>query len=324
MTMTGATPALEHQIGPTGSFELRIPSAEVRLRAVDGDTVRVFTAEGGPLPGHFDVERGPDRLTIRQRSRFGATFEIGKRTPQLEIELPTAAQTTVDLAGGNLQAEGLTGQQAYRSVSGDVHLRAVAGRIDANLVSGELGIELAGPTHLEVKTVSGDVTVAGGRLDHLRITTTSGDLRLSSPLADGAGHAIETLSGDVTLAIRGNLNVQARTVSGDLRSDLPHRSEGRMGRRVLVIGDGGPELEFRSVSGDLRIREAGERAIAVAEPTPAGPPADAREAARHALEQGEQARDDARMAVLRALEQGAIDVAEATARMAEIEDGDDA
>ena len=45
-----------------------------------------------------------------------------------------------------------------------------------------------------------------------------------------------------------------------------------MGRRTLVVGDGSIELAFRSVSGDLRIRDAAGRPVAPVAPDAPAPP----------------------------------------------------
>src|SRR5262249_16295351 len=163
--------------------------------------------------------------------------------------LPAEADVTVDTASGWVEANGLRGEQRYRTASGEIHIEGGAGRIDLNAVSGDAFLQLVGPVELGVRTVSGDVRVEGGSLESIRVQTPGGAIRLDSPITGQAENAIETLSGDVSVLATSGLRVEARTVSGDLSSDLPHRSEGRAGRRVIVIGDGKTELAFRSVSG---------------------------------------------------------------------------
>jgi len=253
----------------------------------------------------------------------------------------------IDTASGSVEATGLRGEQRYRTASGDLHLVDVAGRIDLNAVSGDAKLELAGAADLGIRTVSGDVSVSGGSLDGARVSTTSGDVRLDSPLTGRTGNTIETLSGDVSVRANDGIRVEARTVSGDLSSDLPHRTEGRMGRRTLIVGDGSIDLSFRSVSGDLRILGDGEptRSGRPARPAmparPAGPPlppppplpplpgAFAGEpTASHvdppaddpvASVEATTPADDERLEILRALEAGDLDVAAAMDRLAELD-----
>lgn len=323
MTTTNA-PRIEHEIGHDGRLEVRLPSAQIRLRPSHDGTVRVSTRDGRPLPAGIEVHEEPGALSIRQpgRERFGLNLGGGARSADLDIEVPVAALVAIEIAGGAIEASGLTGDQAYRSVSGDVRLERVAGTIAATVVSGELAIGVEGRAGLAIRSVSGDVEVAGGTYDDLRVSTTSGDVDIQGALRRGGAHAIETLSGDVDLRVGGDLTINARTVSGDLRSDLPHRSDGRMGRRVVVIGDGGTELDFRSVSGDLRVRDAAhERGSAAADPAPVGPPDRPEPLEIPDLDDTGTSLDDDRLTILKALEAGEIDVAEATRRLADLEDG---
>lgn len=190
---------------------------------------------------------------------------------------------------------------------------------------------------LFVKTVSGDVVINGQLIERIRLTTTSGDIRLVSSLGAGP-HAIETLSGDALIATNSGVRVQARTISGDLRSDLPHSSDGMMGRRSLTVGDGTVDLSFRSVSGDLRVVDpAGARARAAAKgaPVPPTPPAipappippvaptAPSPTETPADDAAPDAGDDPRLEILRALERGDIDIDTAGAELALLDESTD-
>jgi hypothetical protein len=335
------TPTIDHQIGRHGNVAIKLASAELRLTGVDGDRVVVRTSNGRSLPSHVTLETTEGGLTIREREVFGLTLAFGPKTVQLEIELPVEADVSVETASGSVQAEGLRGPQRYKTVSGDATLHAAAGRIELGSVSGDAEIELAAAAELAVRSVSGDVAVSGGSLTSLRVGTTSGDVRIDSPITGHRGNAIDTLSGDVSLVADGGLRVEARTVSGDLTSDLPHKSEGRMGRRTLVVGDGSVELSFRSVSGDLQVHDLRGRngRLASAPPPPAAPqprvasfapappvaPAGVGEPASSAAgaASAADAAETDRLAILKAIEAGEIDVATAMDRLAALDAADE-
>jgi hypothetical protein len=333
-----ATLLLDHPIGRRGRVAIRLASAEVRLVAEDGERVTVRTTDTA-LPDRVVIEPTDGAVTIREQESHGLTFGSDRGSVRIEVAVPADAEITVDTASGEVVAEGLHGEQRYRTASGELRLLDVAGRIDVNAVSGDAELALTGDADLGIRTVSGDVRVEGGRLGPIRVNTTSGDIRLDSPLTSRTGNAIETLSGDVSLVATAGMRVEARTVSGDITSEVPHRTEGRMGRRTLVIGDGSIELAFRSVSGDLLIHDAGwlvDRAIPVPPTPPAAPTAplpplpatpDHEPALSRAGEPGAPAADgepvdDERMGVLRALENGEIDVATAMDRLAALDAGD--
>jgi len=200
---------------------------------------------------------------------------------------------------------------------------------------------------------------SGSRVDRFAFTTTSGDLRITSELGAGP-HTIATVSGDAIVTTRNGIRVSAQTVAGDLSSDLPHSSEGRAGRRSLIVGEGTTVVQFRSVSGDLRVvgPNDGNHLVAPTPPTPPvapTPPAAASAAAKleaelaaanadieatnadieatnaqieaAGAEVGETVADpgeDARLEILRALERGEIGIDEATKRLAELDGQSDA
>ena len=113
------------------------------------------------------------------------------------------------------------------------------------------------------------------------------------------------------------------TISGDLDSRLDSRREDAAGRRVLVVGQGGPIVSLRSTSGDLRVDDErivlalrGRRPDPVATPAAADPTGRAapRAPARSTADEG----DD--LEILRALERGEIDTGEAGRRLAALDD----
>jgi hypothetical protein len=346
---------IDHRIGATGALTVRLASAGIRLLGTDGDRVVVRTADGRALPDRVVVETHDGRLSIHEKHGIGVSLGRGRGGIELEIGAPRGAVVSVDIASGWLDAQGLSGEQQYRSASGEIGLRDAAGRVDLTSVSGDVGIDLADAAELTLRSISGDVRVGGGRLDLLRVQTTSGDVRVDSPLVGRAGNVIETLSGDVDLVAGAGIRVEARTVSGDLLSDLPHRSEGRMGRRTLVVGDGSIELAFRSVSGDLHLRRDASSIptppippVAPIPPIPPIPPIDPGVASPDAGWRGsstttESALDDERsdgsagdaldlvvgtdeaaieadrLTILRQLESGELDVATALERLAALD-----
>ena len=349
----GTTVVLEHRIGETGNLTVRVAEWDVEVVAIDGDVVRVKDAAGDRLPDNLEIERAEDGLVIRQPGHHGIDQLVGRRpsTQKLSVEVPSGASVTIQSASGDIQAARLHGPIRIRTASGDLLLVDVAGSVQVETVSGDVAIRLDGPTDLGIKTVSGETIVEGGRVDHLAYQSTSGDLRLKSELGDGP-HAIGTVSGDAIVTSRNGIRVAAQTVAGDLSSELPHTSEGRPGRRSLVVGSGSTVVQFRSVSGDLQVvGPGGEGAIElVAPPTPPSPPAppappivpavpapavtastagagtDSDDAAATTptpdTDEPDQAAE-ARLDILRSLERGEIDIEEATRRLASLDEPTD-
>ena len=344
--MTVTATQVEHPIGTDGLFLLRMRGGAARLRGVDGETVRVRT--DADLEGSFRVERGEGSLSIQAAQTFD--LRVGRRAahaPEFDVDLPHRATVVVEVASADLTADSLRGDQRYRTVSGDLSLRSVAGSVEIDAVSGDVRLSAAGELALRARTVSGDLEVRAGRIANLGVTTTSGDVRFAGELATGTTHRIETVSGDMTLALAGgvrlvasslagDVRLVASSLAGDVRSDVPHRSEGGRGHRTLIVGDARSTLETSSMSGSVRLVQARdidsigqgpvEAPVAPEPPPPAlpAPPAVPEPPAAPSLaEPIATARDDEeRLAVLRALERGEIDVAAAGRQLARLDAGE--
>ena len=322
--MTAATlGVIEHAIGTGGALALHVRSHDVRLVAVDGETVRLRARDGSDLR-RLDVERGQGLLAVR------AAGGVDDR----DVEVPRDATVLVEGSSGDIVVHGLRAEQRYRTSSGDIQLDGVGGQILAEAVSGDVRIVAVERVDLSARTVSGDLTLQAGAIAAMRAITTSGDLRIAGRFEGEGPFTIETVSGDAMLAPAGSLAVSVSTITGDVRTDIEARQEGPRGQRRVIVGSGSPALAFRSTSGDLRIGKAVPLPIDAprppAAPLPPTPPQlpTLEEDAPMSIDPATEAIADAADAspeldILRALERGDIDVAEATRRLAALTDGDD-
>ena len=307
--MTGIASTMEHPIGTYGLFELRIGHGDVRLRGVDGTVVRVRDRLGHDLSELFRIERGEGSLSLQTpgpdvRSLVGGPW---RRSPELDVEVPAKATIVVETGSAEVDAEGLVGSQSFRTASGDVTLRGAGGAIAVDAVSGEVEVTAVAPSKLTIRTVSGDVAIRAGTIEGLEAATTSGDIRVAGRLDDAGFFAIETVSGDAILAPASGVRIEAASVTGDIRSDLEAHIQRDGGRQAIEVGSGGPTVSFRSMSGDLRVVRA----------EPLGDDAHRVPSSDPSVEQPtvvDGGADD-RLDILRALERGDIDVAEARSRL---------
>lgn len=310
---------LDHQVGPRGRFTLRQASGEITIRGVEGDRIRVRSLDDDRgLDDMFTVETGSDFVELRQIEKLGLGLGIrmfGKGdSPELAVEVPHGAKVSIDTASAEVRASDLSGEKRFRTASGDLDLIRLAGPLDVQTVSGDVEIEGQAPLDLSAKSVSGDVKLRAPRLRRLEMTTTSGDMWLDAELAGNGPFALRTISGDVTIVGRGGIRIEAQTITGDLSSDLPSKRESMTGRKVLIVGRAGPTLGFQSVSGDLHVVESRDAAPESVEATSTPDAAEAPAAATS------PDLDAARLELLKSLERGEITVAEATDRLARLDE----
>ena len=329
---TQTNDVVSHRIGADGLVAIRAHDGRITLRGIAGDDATIRAADGASLDS-LEIERGECSLAIRPRGGIdflGPDFLMfgrrdhgrrRRRAKDLHLEIPAGATVIVEGASADIDVRGLHGDQRYRSASGDLVLHDVRGSMTIEAVSGDVELAADGPATIAARTVSGDLDLRAGSVGAMRATTTSGDLRLSARF-DGAGpYAIETVSGDATLAPGEDVRIEAKTITGDIDSDLPSRRDDRDGRRVLVIGAGGPTISFRSASGDLRVvattPPAPRPETSPTPPTPPTPPDPL--ASPDAPGPAPAPHDEARLAILRDLERGDIDVTEAGRRLEELD-----
>lgn len=327
------TQEIEHPIGPAGRFALRVTSPDVQIKGSEDTVARVritleiraaSEARADELLEHarFSVKEGEESLEVSEPRHDDTGLDALARifgparvaTESVEVAVPRAAQIEYDGVSADLTASDLTGAQRYHSVSGDLVLDRVAGGIRIRAVSGDVSLRAVAPVSLEANAVSGDLSAFAPRFESLRVVSVSGDVELEGELDTGASHRIETVSGDLSLGVVDGLALEVRGISTDVDVNVPHRAEGSRDRRRYVIGAGGPQVLFSSMSGDVSVRSARRSGsippIPPVPPVPPVQPVAPRPPARPALSSEEQ------LAVLQALERGEIDVDRAARRLA--------
>jgi len=338
MTTTTTGPELVHVVGTEGLVSIRVRDGDLRLRAVDGETLHVRDAHGGDLGSMLTIDLGTGSASLFEDPGSGRFLDArGGHSPELVIDLPRRATLVVETVSADIDADGLIGDQRYRTTSGDIGLRSASGRLVIEAISADVDIRATGEAEVAARTVSGDIELRAGTLRSLRLTTTSGDISVAGRLKGAGPFAIETVSGDARIAPAGDVRIEMATMSGDLRSELHGRIEGGRGHRSLAIGSSGPQVTVRTMSGDLDVARpvpvlepAGPEMVPPAPPmAPARPDAPAPPAAAHQRPAAPArngaitaAYEDARLGILRSLERGDIDVAEAGRRFEALDDGE--
>lgn len=322
------TQEVAHEIGERGRLALRLTNPDVEMRGDDGTVARVRITFEIRATSEAEADHIFDRLRYHvtqdagslevNEPKHGSDAGLGSLVRLLgigssqvdtsvEVDAPRLTELRYDGVSADVTAIGFLGWQEYRTVSGDLVLDRIGGDVRIKGVSSDISLRAEAPlSSLDINTVSGDISGVAPRIEQLRAATVSGDVELEGILADGPEHRIETVSGDASLGVADNLTLEVRGLSTDADVRLPHRSEGSRDRRRYVIGDGGPQLLFSSMSGDIEIRPPRRSGGAPPPPAPVAPPAAPRPPS---------VADDEQLNVLQALERGEIDVDEAARRL---------
>lgn len=223
----------------TGSIEVtgwdqNVVDVEAQIEGDDAELVDKMKLNFDEGFGRLVIEADYDE--VKDTQEFLGLFSIGdvdRPDVHFNIRMPRTASLTIDDFSSDIEVEGLRGDVTLDTFSSSVRLRDVEGRFDVETFSGSVeGEDLRGSVRLE--TFSGEVRLSMNALtDDSRFETFSGDIELVLP----ADASFELVGDDDAF--------------GELSSDFALKFED--GRRIA--GEGGPEIDVESFSGDIRLRK---------------------------------------------------------------------
>jgi len=214
-----------YRIGAGGQIRIGNVSGDVIVTGYDGDSIVVK-----------GTKKGRDRDQVEVEDRSGtANVDVGVHYPKhcncdasilFEVQVPRSVKYDFDhiaSVSGDVRVTGVTGRLNASAVSGDVHITDVSGSVSASAVSGDVKVEI-------------------NRLEG------SDDMKFN------------TVSGDVSVMLPGSLDadVDMSSFSGSIKTDfaIEVRSE-RYGSRNTArgkLGEGSRRLKMSTVSGDISLR----------------------------------------------------------------------
>jgi Putative adhesin len=230
LVIAGAAAAQDFQksyrLGANGQVSIGNVSGDVRVTGYDGGEIVVRAIKQG---------RDTDLLEIEDRST-ASRVDLSVRYPKncncdasvrFEVQVPRSVSYNLD---------------HIASVSGDVFVDGVTGRIRASAVSGDVSVRNVSGT-VSATTVSGDVEVDIDRLDgtdDMKFSSVSGDVNVKLPNTLDADVDISSFSG----AIDTNFPVEVRG----------ERHGPRRWARGQVGGGGSRRLKMSTLSGDVSLK----------------------------------------------------------------------
>jgi len=246
---------------PAGAGKVVVDNVagNVRARAIDGDTVRIIAMQQAHATNEANIEVARREMSL-EISQHGDTVIAYVHSPfrdengrmqgrwdelpyrvlyDIDVEVPRRAAVELStVLDGDVELAGTDGTFLVRNVNGDTSVRDVGGAGKAITVNGELAVRFRrnpnGPC--EFSNVNGDVDVTfqPGLAAEVRFKTLNGEGWSDFP------YTLVPLRPEVSESRRDGRYV--------IRSDW---SQG------IRIGEGGPQLSFGTVNGDVLIRQSG-------------------------------------------------------------------
>lgn len=222
------------------TVELRGVNGDIEAGPADGDRVRVTARKrarkSDPASVEIEVVEHSDGVTIcavypgKRGDRPNECRPGGGRMNvednDVKVEFTVRLPAAVNLAA--------------RTVNGSIDARSLEADVEASTVNGAIDVSTSGI--VQASTVNGSIEARIGRADW------SHELDFS------------TVNGSISLTLPEGINAQVRasTVNGHLSSDFPLTIEGKFSPRRLTgkIGDGGRELNLKTVNGSIELRRS--------------------------------------------------------------------
>jgi DUF4097 and DUF4098 domain-containing protein YvlB len=244
-------------------------AGEVVVRSWDRDQVRVQATHAERVS--VDVSTVDNTLRIRARnSRGPATLvdytitvprwmAVNLSGTYLESTIEgTMAEVTVESVHGNIRVVGGSGNVNLRSVEGIITVEKAAGKVQATTVNEGIRLtNIAGDVSAE--TTNGDIVIENAQTTSLDVSTVNGDVTFNGTMRDGGAYRLTTHGGDLRIGLGGapNATVFVRTFQGDFSADfpiqLPDGQSAREGskRFNFTLGSGSARIELQSFNGDI-------------------------------------------------------------------------
>jgi hypothetical protein len=234
-------------------LEVQLFNGSIIVSAYDGNEVLISTSDDDDdVEWDFDEDEDePDRAGLRRipNTAIGVTAEEndntvsigvdwGSRGVDLAISVPrrtSVKATTVN--GDEIRLEGLTGDHELANHNGDI-----------------IGIDLNGSA--VVTSQNGDIDMsflqpAAGKT--MSFSSFNGDIEVGFPPTLAADLRVNAGRGDVYTDFDVQLQPQSSVVEeGGERGRKQIRFEREM---RLLVGGGGPEIQFKTFNGDIVIRK---------------------------------------------------------------------
>jgi DUF4097 and DUF4098 domain-containing protein YvlB len=268
--------SVERKVAADANGEVVISNTAgtIDVRGWDRSEVQVTGTFDGSVE-RVDVETGSGRTLVKVVYSRGSH----RGDADIEVQVPRGSSLEVSGTSADISSRGVQGTQRLRTVSGEVtadiagndsEVRSVSGDVTVRgtgkvsglrvtSVSGNLDVANVGG-RIELVSVSGDARVNASEASDIRGRTTSGGLEIFGKLTRDARVDVEGVSGDITLRLSapGGLSAEIESFSGGIHGCLAKGVErvskyGPGVRLNLRAAESGARVRAKTLSGDIDI-----------------------------------------------------------------------
>jgi DUF4097 and DUF4098 domain-containing protein YvlB len=269
-----------------GNVFLKNISGNIVVNSWEKDEIKITARKVARKKAHLDrmeidIDHSEGHISIitRHRKSFSLfpfiNFSSDTGSVHYELLIPDRAGIKIESVSGRAEASAIGGYLQINTVSGDIravtalngvrcksvsggiYLQGITGNADLESTSGKISVEeIMGS--INAKTVSGDIDLDNfSSADEIDANSISGSVKLRGQLSPEGLYELDTISGGIRISVPSDseFEIQSSSVSGDIYCDFNILVSGKIERNKLrgIVGNGGPRLFIKSVSGSVRI-----------------------------------------------------------------------
>jgi DUF4097 and DUF4098 domain-containing protein YvlB len=170
LLMSGMASAQEFQktyrIAPGGVIRITNVSGEVKVTGVGGDVITVLATKVGSDTSCVQVEDNSSENLVDLRARYPQNGNCNASI-NFDVRVPVNTEYNYDRlasVSGNVTVQNIAGKLRAESVSGNVEIAGVTGIVSASAVSGNVDVDISqlqGLGDMKFSSISGNVNVVG-------------------------------------------------------------------------------------------------------------------------------------------------------------------
>ena len=219
--------------------------AEMHVTGTIGEDVNELSIRGGPdefeIEAEWDEDDWGDGRNGGDR-RDGRREETRHVSVDLEIHVPRGAAIEMDGVTASFWIEGIDGDVAVETVTGDINYSG-------------------GASELALETVTGSITASGASVREGSFETVQGNIEFDGDVAADADLSFEAVGGNVTLTLPADVSAEfdIETLMGDISNEFgqePRRTDRYMPSQELSFrnGSGSADISIETLQGTVTLR----------------------------------------------------------------------
>ena len=249
------------KLGRDGRVSIQNVAGDIVVTAGSGDDVSIEavkrTRGDRSELGRVDIIIDERAGSVDVRTNYQSFLRGGRVSVDYTVAVPEGAVVELKSVSGNVKVTGVKGRvraqsvsgnvttsnttrvEQAKTVSGDVDLAGISwdGELSASSISGRVRANGVKVRSLELRTVSGELVLGDISCERLNAHSISGGIEYSGTLAKSGRYELSSHSGSLRLGLPGNtgFELSATSFSGSVRSELP----------LTVGGERSPDVRRR-------------------------------------------------------------------------------